>query len=959
MGYVSYSLSIFHNYLPHSIVMNPYKALLTCFLTLFLLSNSAAQDKKPLNYEVYDFWKSIQRPVISQDGNWVSYEITAEKRDGYLYLYDWKDNSRDSVERGTKARFSADGSVLAFMIQPHKDSVRQAKLAKKKDDQLPKDSLGMWMTTSKQLSKIPQVRSFKLSPEGGNWMAYWQYAGNEENNADSSEIKKKPSAKRRKKKNNKLGTLVIWNPETEYKEEIEQVESYQMSEHGKWIAWTISKTDSIDSVQVELFNTSDQNRRSLYKGPGQARRLVFDKAEEQASFILTQDTGKVKTYALYYWKTGENAAREVIHKDSPGMAESWAVSEHGKTGFSENGKRLYFGTAPIPSVEPEDSLLESERVKIDIWNWQDPRLQPQQLVELKRDEKKTYRAVWHVERQQMIQLANAQIPRVDSLLKGDANIAMGINDLPYKKLRSWEWPAYRDLYVVDVENGEANMVLSKVQYANRLSPSGKYAYWFDPIEQDWYTVTADGKDKRNLTADLDVEFHNILHNTPMQAYPYPLLGWTEGDAYMLVQDHFDIWKLDPSGKEKARNLTRGFGRKNNIRFRYQRLDRESPFVEANSLLVMGTDDLTKEVGLYSVNLDGKKKPALMMSSSHAYRSFTKAKEADRIMWRRETFSDYPELYISNKDFTDIRKISHTNPQQKEYLWGDVEMVRWTSYDGSKLAGRLYTPENLDPTKKYPMIVYFYERSSDGIHRYSMPSPSRSIVYPSVYASNGYVIFIPDIVYKTGQPGLDAYNAVMSGTDHVLKTYSYLDSTRMALQGHSWGGYQIADIVTKTNRYAAVMAGAPVSNMTSAYGGIRWSSGLSRMFQYEETQSRLGTTLWEDPDRYLRNSPLFSAPQVETPVLMMHNDKDGAVPWYQGIEFFVALRRLNKPVWMLVYNGEGHNLRGWANRIDLSVRMMQYFDHFLKGSPMPVWMSTGVPAIDKGRTLGYELEESNN
>ncbi|MEM7367127.1 MAG: prolyl oligopeptidase family serine peptidase [Bacteroidota bacterium] len=938
--------------------MHPFKSFFVLSICLGSSFLAAGQEKKSLSHEVYDSWKSINHPIMSRDGNWVSYEINAEKKDGYLYLYDWENDTRDSVARGAKAAFSFDGQFLVYSIRPHKDSTRQAKLAKKKDSELPKDSLGVWVTASRKITKIPELTSVKVPTKGGHWLAYLTET---KEPSDSTELdrKDKSSSEKKKKDASKTRTLVLWNPVEELKQEIEQVESYQISENGKWIGWMRTSGDSTDSVAVELFDTEQQSRQVLFEGAGRAKRLVFDQAETQASFILTQDTSKTKVYSLWYWRSGATAAEEVVHMGSTAMLEDWAVSEHGKTGFSENGERLYFGTAPMPLPESEDSVLENEQPKLDVWNWQDPRLQPQQSVELKKDEKKTYRAVWHVATQKMVQLANEQIPRVDSLMKGNANIAMGIDNQAYLKQRSWEWPAYRDVYAVNVESGEAQKVLEQVQYANRLSPGGNYVYWYDPIGQDWYTNTNDGNNKRNLTASLEVELFNIFHNTPMEAYSYPLVGWTEGDAHMLISDHYDLWKLDPSGKEKPQNLTKGFGRKNKIRFRYQRLNTESPFVEPESILLLGMQEVTKEMGVYTVNLTGKKKPELLMNSAHAYRSFVKAKEADKIMWRRETFSDYPELYVSDRSFKEIRQISHTNPQQKDYWWGNVKMVNWTSYDGSELAGRLYTPENLDPGKKYPMIVYFYERSSDGIHRYSMPSPSRSIVYPSIYASNGYVIFIPDIVYKTGQPGLDAYNAVMSGTDHVLQEYTFLDSTRMGLQGHSWGGYQIAHIVTQTNRYAAAMAGAPVSNMTSAYGGIRWSTGLSRMFQYEETQSRLGTTLWEDPERYLKNSPLFYVPQIETPVLMMHNDKDGAVPWYQGIEFFVALRRLAKPVWMLVYNGEGHNLRGWANRKDLSIRMMQYFDHFLKKRPMPVWMSKGIPTIDKGKKLGYELEEADN
>jgi dipeptidyl aminopeptidase/acylaminoacyl peptidase len=300
------------------------------------------------------------------------------------------------------------------------------------------------------------------------------------------------------------------------------------------------------------------------------------------------------------------------------------------------------------------------------------------------------------------------------------------------------------------------------------------------------------------------------------------------------------------------------------------------------------------------------------------------------------------------------RISDANPQQENFIWPKVQMVEWTSFSGEKLKGLLYVPENLDPGKKYPMMVYFYERNAENIYRHQHPAPSRSTINKPLYTSNGYVVFVPDITYKEGYPGQSAYNAIVSGTQHVINTFPFIDEKRMALQGQSWGGYQIAYLITQTDLYAAAMAGAPVSNMTSAYGGIRWQTGLSRMFQYEQTQSRIGGTLWDKPLHYIENSPVFYAPKVNTPLLMMHNDNDGAVPWYQGIEYFVALRRLNKPVWMLSYNDEPHNLNAssWANRVDLSKRMFQFFNHYLKGEAMPEWMEKGVPAIEKGENLGY-------
>jgi dipeptidyl aminopeptidase/acylaminoacyl peptidase len=305
-------------------------------------------------------------------------------------------------------------------------------------------------------------------------------------------------------------------------------------------------------------------------------------------------------------------------------------------------------------------------------------------------------------------------------------------------------------------------------------------------------------------------------------------------------------------------------------------------------------------------------------------------------------------------FGDSKKLSVTNPQQSKYLWGTVELVEWMSFDRQKLQGLLYKPENFDPSKKYPMIVYFYERSSDGLYNYSPPAPSASIINRTFAVSNGYLVFVPDIPYVIGYPGQSCYNAVVSGTYALLDRFSFIDKDKLGLDGQSWGGYQIAYLVTQTDLFKCAYAGAAVSNMISAYGGIRWGTGMSRMFQYEHTQSRIGGTLWDKPLQFIENSPIFWVPKINTPLLLMHNDADGAVPWYQSIEFITALRRLDKPAWLLSYNDEDHNLVKRPNRKDISIRKMQFFDHYLKGSLMPYWMKNGISQIEKGKKDGYEL-----
>ena len=434
--------------------------------------------------------------------------------------------------------------------------------------------------------------------------------------------------------------------------------------------------------------------------------------------------------------------------------------------------------------------------------------------------------------------------------------------------------------------------------------------------------------------------------------PYGSAGWTADDGAFLFYDRFDVWRFEPDSGRTV-NLTAGKGRESNTRFRYARTEPELHYIPEGEALWHAFHDTNKRGGFYRGRADRETSPAEVVMADKSFRLRGKAKDADRWLLTREDFREFPDLWVTDGGIAEMQRMSDANPQQKDYRWGSAELVEWTSNDGIPLQGMLFKPDGFDPAKEYPLLVYFYERMSDGVHTWRTPRPGGSSISVPFYVSRGYVVFIPDIPYEIGYPGESALDAVVPGVLGLIDE-GFVARDRIGVQGHSWGGYQIAYMITKTDLFAAAEAGAPVSNMTSAYGGIRWQTGMSRMFQYERTQSRIGATLWEATSEYLHNSPLFYADKIRTPLLMMHNDDDGAVPWYQGIELFVALRRLQKPAWLLNYNGEGHGLRREANRKDWAVRMQQFFDHHLQDAPAPVWMEKGVPAIDKGRTLGTEL-----
>jgi dienelactone hydrolase len=374
---------------------------------------------------------------------------------------------------------------------------------------------------------------------------------------------------------------------------------------------------------------------------------------------------------------------------------------------------------------------------------------------------------------------------------------------------------------------------------------------------------------------------------------------------------------------KAKRVT--FGREKQEIYRPIRLDPENPGVfQSSNQWLSSLNDTNKNGGLWVLN-DGKLTQKRYGPKS--YMGLLKPKNANNLAFRQMDVQEYPEYWLADSNLGSATKITDTNPQQKDYNWLSIELVKWVSNDGTPLQGILYKPENFDYTKKYPMITYFYERNSDTLNNYLTPAPSASTVNIPLFVSQGYVVFVPDIPYKVGYPGESAISAILPGVSEVVGR-GYVDAKRLGIQGQSWGGYQVAYMVTETDMFAAAGAGAPVSNMFSAYGGIRYGSGLVRQFQYERQQSRIGGTPWDSTLKYIENSPIFHLPKVKTPLLIMANDKDGAVPYTQGIELFTGLRRLGKPSWLLVYNDEDHNLVQRKNRKDLSIRLSQFFDHYL-------------------------------
>ena len=933
------------------------------FACLVCLQPAVAQQvsKKPLDHSVYDKWESVANQKISNNGRYVLFQVKPQQGDGMLYIKTAGNRPLAQFSRGDSALFTADSRYVVFPIKPPYKDVRQARIKKKKPEEMPKDSLGIYALETGKLTKFANVKSFQLAEKA----SVLAFLGTK---APVKDVQPKAPADTLKKLTDDLlgakkagAPLTIVNLQTGSVREFAAATDYQLSKLGNKMAFAVLAPKNSKDVKSGLFvfDFTSGTLKKLSSGKGVYKSLAFDDAGRQLAFTAEKHPEKalVKPFSLYYSNFSADTAAMLLLPGDKALKTGWSPSGFGKIVFSENGEKLFFGTAPDP-LPQDTTLVDFEHAKLDIWNYKDDYLQPMQLKTLKKDLQRNYLAVIYPRQgNKFIQLEDEFLR--DSYLAENTNAeyVLALTDTAKRVAMQWEGNTRKQAYLVSTRTGKRIAINPKAAKSRfQLSPHGDYAVWYDDAAKAWFAFSIATRKTINLTQKAGVSFTDEENDSPTDPEPYGLAAWTENDAAVLIYDRYDIWKIDPK-TGTARNFTNGLGRQNKLRFRYRIPVEKKKFIEPkDDLLLLVQNDVSKEWGYYRKNIASPKAPALLVMAPTSYSNIEQAKNARNFLYTKASVSSPADVYVSS-DLKKETKLSAINAQQQDYNWFTAELVHWTTPKGYPATGVLYKPENFDPTKKYPMISYFYEKLSEGLYKYTAPAPTPSRLDIAMFASNGYLVFTPDISYTVGEPGPSAVEFVNSGVE-MLKKNSWVDAAHLGIQGQSWGGYQVAYLITQTNMYAAAWAGAPVVNMTSAYGGIRWESGQSRQFQYERTQSRIGGTLWEKPDLYIRNSPLFQLPKVQTPVVIMSNDADGAVPWYQGIEMFTDLRRLGKPVWLLQYNGEAHNLVKRENRKDISIRELQFFDHYLKGQPAPAWLEKGVPAVEKGRNWGLETAKGN-
>ena len=951
--------------------------------SLLVFAQSA---KRPLNHHDYDGWRAIVGQKLSPDGKWLAYGLFPQEGDGEVVIRSLvtgkeqrepggarpqpapatgAEEGPPPEARGAVITFSADSRTVVFSTFPSKADTDKAKKEKKTAAQMPKDGMVIVDLASGKTTKVDRVKRFQMPEKISGWLAYWKEGpeppagqGRGGTAAEPGDADQQGGRGGRGGAGGGSGPrpefgsdLVLRNLADSSEKTFSDVAEFSFAEDGKQLVYAVSARDSAKNGVFAVTVGAAGDAASILAGKGKYQKLTWDENQTQMVFLSDRDdaASKPPKQKLYRWDR-QGAAVELASAASPGFRSEFVISDKGTLSFSKDGSRVYFGVAtPAPPKKEEADAASDDKAVVDLWSYTDDYIQPIQKVRATRDRDRTFTAEYIIPEKKVVQLADNALAEVTP--SENPRWVLGRDDRAYRKAFDYD-EHYADAYVIDATTGARTLISKKHTGNATWSPDGKYLLFFDG--KDWSTVSVPDGKTANLTANLPVKFFNEEDDHPSLANSYGTAGWTKDGAAVLLYDHYDIWRVSPNGSG-ARNITAGYGRSHHLQLRYVRTEAENPrerwIDPTKPLLLEAANVKTWETGFFRASLEGGEPRQLLMGAK-TYSAPVKAKNADVYMLTGQSFNEFPDLLVTDASFKELRKVSDANPQKKDLAWGTAELIPFRNSDGVELQAALYKPENFDPHKKYPMMVYLYEKLTQNVNRFVNPAPGTNINI-SFYVSNGYLVLTPDIVYTVGYPGQSALKCVLPAVQAAVDK-GFVDEKAIGIQGHSWGGYQIAYMVTQTSRFKAAAAGAPVVNMIAAYDGIRWGTGLPRQFQYERTQSRIGGSVWQYPTRFIENSPIFWMDKVQTPVMILQNDADDAVPWYQGIEFFLALRRLGKPAWLFNYNGQPHGLRNRPDQKDYTIRLQQYFDHFLKGAPAPAWMEKGVPYLEREHTALSEL-----
>jgi len=925
-------------------------------------SQPVPQTPRPIGLQDILAWKSITTMALSPDGRWFGYRLSPLEGDGEVVVRqtrgakEYKFPAGES--RSSEISFSEDSKSCAFMIHP---TAKESKALRRDKKTISTKAAVLNLATGEKV-EYEKIKSFGFSKENPGWLA----------------LLKSPAESQGREKDKWSGSdLILRELATGKDLAFGNVSEFAFDKKGQWLAMAIDAYGQTGNG-VELRNMTSGAVLSLDSDKAAYKSLTWtekgdglaclkgkeDKAYDDKLYSLVGFTGFASSVA------GAAAGpQKIIYdpKDDKTFPAGMTISPNRAPAWTEDLEAILFGIhepkkkedsekAKSPSGAPSDQEKpaaapaepDEDIPDLVLWHWQDKRLQSQQQVEATRDQNFSYLSVYRVKEKKFIRLADDDVRRVEAAPR--ERFALGYDNKEYELDANLIGLRYQDIYVVDLKTGARTLALKKNRDSYFPSPDGTHFLYYD--DGHFFTYDMMSGTSHNITRDVPATFVNEDDDHNIVKPPDSPIGWVKDGVSVLLSDGWDIWNVPVHGG-KGTNLTVN-GVKDAIRYqRRLRLDPDEKGIDlAQPQYFLTYGEWTKKAGISRIE-KGKPAPEVLLWADAGFGALLKARKAETYLYTQDTYKDYPDYYAADAMLKNGQKITEANPQQKDFLWSSGSiLVDYKSAKGDKLQAALFLPANAEKAKSYPTIVYYYEKMSQSLNRYAQPSANG--FNKSVYTSNGYAVLMPDITYRVNDFGMSAVWCVLPAIDAAVAT-GIVDRAKIGIHGHSWGGYQTAFLVTQAE-FAAAVAGAPLTNMISMYSSIYFNTGGANQPIFESSQGRFKGGYWDNLEAYTRNSPVYYAERVKTPLIILHNDKDGAVVWNQGVEYFNSLRRLKKPVIMLEYVGENHGLAKPANQKDYTVRMKEFFDHYLKGTPAPKWMVEGIPHLKMKDHLKERVKE---
>lgn len=898
-------------------------------LVAFSAAPSAAQQKATLQPEDYGKWENLGSPTLSPDGKWLAYSITRVDGDDELRIREVAADSTRVVAYGRNPSFSADGRWLGYSVGVSEKARKELEKSSKPI----RSKLGLFELRTGQIVMFDDIASFAFSGDG-NFVAMRGYAS--------------------EGRTSKGIDLIVRELASGRQTSFGNVAEFEWQDKGKLLALVVDAEGKLGNG-IQLYDAQTSILRTLDSDTAGYLGLSWKKKSDALAVLKARKHEKYEgdTHLVLAWTAlaSANPVRKTLDPaTAAGFPRDTRIVDFRTLEWSKDGHTVFLGIQawePKPDKDASTANGDSTAVQtkddddkpgLDIWHARDVDIIPEQKVRADFNRRRNFAVAWHVQSNRLVEVAN-ELTENATITEG-VRVALATDETPYELDRMFG-PNFTDLYVVDIDSGERTKIKERIQYNFGLSPGGKYVMY---LQSDHYWVyDVARKTHTNVTKDVPTSFVNVKDDhTVEQKPPFGTGGWTPGDRSVLLYDEYDVWEVAPDASKAARLSDGALER---VRHRVVRINIDEVVVDPSKpVYVALSGEKTKKSG-YGLIQRGKPAQRLVFVDKSVGR-LTRAEAAEVYAYQVQGFDDSPDYFVGSGALSDARQLTETNPFQKDYAWGHSELVDFKNTHGRDLQGALFYPANYEPGRKYPMIVYIYEITSSTLHGYTVPS-ERNAYNPTVWTQNGYFVFRPDIVYRDRNPGVSAVEALVPAVNAAVAT-GMIDEKKVGLIGHSWGGYQTAFVPTQTDMFAAAIAGAPLTELYTMYLSIYWNTGGTDARIFEISQGRMEVPPWEDLDSYLANSPVHHIEKLKTPMLVTFGDKDGAVDWHQGIVMYNAARRANRDLVMLVYEGENHSLAKKPNQIDYHRRVMDWFNHYLKGEPAPQWIKDGVKFLDKDK-----------